>query len=623
MAISYSTFLEMSVTASLMIVAILVFRQIFKRVPRWVFCLMWGIVAIRLVLPVSLESGFSLLPEKEMISSSAVIGMIYDKDVNAQDVLSGRFPSEDTNVPSPDSDGDILNDRQHQSTSDITAPDGDGVILPDSQTTDIDVSSDENNGSYTVKTVLFIVWVMGAVILAGYFAFSAISLKMKLSTATLLYKNIRQSENIKSPFVFGFFSPKIYLPYNIKPSDMPYVLAHETAHISRGDHITKVIAFSLLSLYWFNPLVWIAYVTFCRDVELACDEKVIKTLDTDGRRSYSYALLNCSVKRNSFAGCPVAFGETDVRRRVSGVMKYKKSGIAMIAFALAATVLASLCLMTYPIAQEPDNSGVVNTNDKTENNEQGNIDNINLAFEHTNRGLTVTTTEESPTDGRYTEFLLINGDVSVNFTGNALAEYSPYVYYKVMCGDYEEGAPVIIECGEPVTDGTKIAVNFVTEHTEDTHKEELHLFDPTTMKEYEVLDVGALISDEIVIRETQSYYVFEFFSTKVVISRDYVEANEIDLSGDLDFGSYYRYYPARVGSCTTDRDMVCEMIWREADGDAFARVRTKFYYTDGKYIISSAEIDLVSPNTRLSRCDDIDILNHESSYSQADIIWVS
>ncbi len=621
MAISYSNFLEISITASLMIAAILLFRVIFKRAPRWVFCLMWGVVALRLVLPFSLESRFSLLPEKEVISSSHAIGMIYDKDVTAQDVLSGRFPKEDTEflVPDPNSssigsdsqitapDSDIRNDQVHQGTANITVPDGDGTLSPDTEVTGEDKAPVKDKGlKITFSNVLFAVWVTGAALLAGYFAVSALSLRMRLNTATLLYKNIKQSDNIKSPFVLGLIFPKIYLPYNIDISDVEYVLAHEKAHISRGDHVTKVFAFALLSVYWFNPFVWIAYVMFCRDIELACDEKVIKELDADGRHAYSYALLNCSVKHRSFAGCPVAFGETDVRRRVKGVMGYKKPALSVIALALAACFLASLCLMTYPIAQEIE----IPENIEIENNEQDDIDEIVPVFEHTNRGLTVTATEENPTDGRYSNFRLTSGDKSVDFTGDAHAEYSPYVYYKGMNGTDDPTTPELTGCGV-----SQIIVNFVTEHTEDTHKEEVHLFDARTLKEYEIVDVGAIIADNIKLRETKHYYVFEFFSTKVIMEKYDVEILGIDLSGDLIFDANYRYYPARVGPCTTDKDFVCEMLWQEEDGDVFARVELKFYFSGTKYIISSADLDIVDDSDmRISRCEDMDILNFERYY---------
>ena len=309
MAISQLNFFEMSVTAGLMIAAVLIFRGLFKRAPRWVFCLMWGIVALRLVVPFSIESRLSLLPEKETVFSSSVMGVIYDKDVNAQDVLSEQVPHEDTKTPSPGSDnqiiesgrpitvpgGDILNEQMQTGTEDITAPGENGLVS-------------QISGSYSLKdmlnSALFVTWIVGIVFVMGYFAVSSISLKIKLNTATPLCKNIKQSEYIKSPFVLGIFSPKIYLPYEIDHSDMTYVLAHENAHIKRGDHITKIIAFTILSLHWFNPLVWIAYSAFCRDVELACDEKVVKKLDSDERRAYSTHCLIAVLKPDSLRGVP-------------------------------------------------------------------------------------------------------------------------------------------------------------------------------------------------------------------------------------------------------------------------------------------------------------------------------
>lgn len=379
-----TSFFSMCITASLMILAILLLRIILKRAPRWIFCLMWGMVALRLILPISFESRLSLLPAKDVISPSAVIGILADKDVIAQDVLSGIVSDEDIKNPASDNDntvigegdrvtvpdGDIQHEEIHEGTEDITVPDGNIIFSPDiGGIGDVDLPDapimDGNNHSADSKstvdiiiTSLFAIWCVGMVALIGYFTVSMISLKTKLNTATLLYKNIKQSENIRSPFVLGVFNPTIYLPYKIDTFDMTYVLAHEKAHIHRGDHITKVIAFALLAVYWFNPLVWVAYIMFCRDIELACDEKVIKKFDTDGRRAYSYALLNCSVKHRSFVGCPVAFGETGVKRRVKGVMGYKKPTFSVIALALAACLLASLCFMTYPANEQSNINGM-------------------------------------------------------------------------------------------------------------------------------------------------------------------------------------------------------------------------------------------------------------------------
>ena len=292
-------------------------------------------------------------------------------------------------------------------------------------------------------------------------------------------------------------------------------------------------------------------------------------------------------------------------------MEYKKPAFSMIALSLASATLASLCLMTYPVAQKPVHIEDRDDNFEVENDVQDEINDVNPEFEHTNRGLTVTTTDQSPTDGKYTNFRLIRSDNEyVDFSGNALAEYTPYVYYKVMNGDEDPETPEITSCGE-----SKVIINFVTEHTNDTHKEEVHIFDAKTMKEHNILDVGAEIAENIKIRETQSHYVFEFFSTKVVMSKSDAESRGIDLSGDLIFGSNYRYYLARVGTCTEERDFVCEMLWREADGDAFAKVEVKYYFMGSRYFISSAKLYYVdNPDTRIYRCDDINILNFEKTY---------
>ena len=185
-----------------------------------------------------------------------------------------------------------------------------------------------------------------------YTVISYAKVKRKIGTAVLYKDNIYQSENVVSPFVLGIIKPNIYLPFKMNEKDMEHVVAHEMAHIRRKDHLWKPLGFILLTLHWFNPLMWLGYVLLCRDIELACDEKVIKELDHDARADYSQALLTCSVNRRMIAACPLAFGEVGVKDRVKSVLNYKKPAFWIIIAAVVACVVVAVCFLTNPPAKE-------------------------------------------------------------------------------------------------------------------------------------------------------------------------------------------------------------------------------------------------------------------------------
>lgn len=305
---------NLSVMASLLVLAVLLLRLIFRKAPRWIFCLLWGLVALRLICPVSLESALSLIPSAETIPT----GIAYEA---AQELDSSAFtPDQAMGSVAPEA----------------SAPEGMAVA---------------NSGFNPLRLTLFLasrLWLLGLAAMLVYSAVSFLLLKRRLRTATLLRDNIRQSEQVNSPFVLGFFRPVIFLPYSVSGEDIGHVVAHEQAHIKRRDHWWKPIGFLILSVYWFNPLMWLAYVLFCRDIELACDEKVVANMEKDARRAYSTALLNCSVRRRIITACPLAFGETGVKGRVKNVMNYKKPAFWIVIVALLACAAAAVCFLTVP-----------------------------------------------------------------------------------------------------------------------------------------------------------------------------------------------------------------------------------------------------------------------------------
>ena len=312
---------NLSLTAGWLVLAVVVLRLIFRKAPRWIFCALWGLVALRLICPVSVESVLSLIPSAEPLP---------------QDIIYTAEPYIDSGI-------DVV-DR-------VVNP-----VLMESLGAAETLTS--VNPTQVLSFILSRVWAVGTAVMLAYALVSFLMLKRRVCTATLLQKGVKQSERVVSPFVLGVIRPVIYLPYGISDDDLEHVLAHEQAHIRRKDHWWKPIGFLLLSVYWFNPLMWVAYVLLCRDIEAACDEKVIKGMEKELRRAYSTALLNCSVHRRSIAACPLAFGETGVKSRIKNVMNYKKPAFWTILLAVAAAIIAAVCLLT-----DPADSGEEKPND--------------------------------------------------------------------------------------------------------------------------------------------------------------------------------------------------------------------------------------------------------------------
>ena len=302
--------INMSISASWFVLAVLILRFVLKKAPKWVNVLLWGIVAVRLAFPFSIESAFSLIPSAETISPS---------------IMMDTVPSVQTGVPA-------INNVINPVIGSSLAP------APGASANPLQIWI----------PILSMIWVAGVAILFVYTAVSYWRLRRKVSEAVILRDNIFQSENVASPFVLGIIKPRIYLPFNMNGQDLEHVVAHEQAHIRRRDHWWKPLGFLLLTIHWFNPLMWLAYVLLCRDIELACDEKVIKELDNEQRADYAQALVVCSVNRRMIAACPLAFGEIGVKDRVKSVMNYKKPEFWIIFLAVIACVIVAVCFLTNP-----------------------------------------------------------------------------------------------------------------------------------------------------------------------------------------------------------------------------------------------------------------------------------
>ena len=301
---------NLSFSASFLALAVIAVRLLLKKAPKWVNVLLWGLVAFRLVCPFSVESAMSLIPSAEVVSPEIMMDVTPEIQTGIEAVNSAVNPViTQTFTPDPAASANPLQ-----------------IWIP----------------------ILAVVWIIGMAAMGEYTLFTWLRLRRNVATAIRVNENVYLSDSIPSPFVLGVFRPKIYLPYGMTEQDMYHVIAHERTHIRRRDHWWKPLGFGLLTVHWFNPVLWIAYILLCRDIELACDEKVIKELGMEQRADYSQALLNCSISHRSIAACPIAFGEVGVKERVRNVLRYKKPAFWVIVIALVLCIIVAVCFLTDP-----------------------------------------------------------------------------------------------------------------------------------------------------------------------------------------------------------------------------------------------------------------------------------
>lgn len=302
--------LNISLAASWLILALIVLRLVFRKMPKRVTCALWGLVGIRLLLPVSIKSMFSLIPSVKTIPDDFV--------TTREPVINSGIMSLDYTV--------------NPTVTEVFRP----------------TLADLVNPAYVYAVIAAGVWIAGMIGMAIYAAVSYRKLKKRVATAVPVQEEIKQCEFIETPFILGVRKPAVYVPFQLQSEDSEFVLAHERMHLQRKDHWWKPLGFALLVVYWFNPLVWSAYLLFCRDIEEACDEQVIREMEEEERKAYSNALLRCSVSRRSIAACPLAFGETSVKKRVKGIMKYRKATKAVRIAAILLCAVFVVGFMTDP-----------------------------------------------------------------------------------------------------------------------------------------------------------------------------------------------------------------------------------------------------------------------------------
>ncbi len=308
----FSVILNISIAASWMVLAVIVLRLILKKAPKWIHVALWGLVAVRLLMPFSIESAYSLIPSTETVP---------------QEIF--RYEGEKLSEPV---------------SIDLIA----NPIFVD----DVTVELEQTVERVQTKMIFWTLnWLIGSALMLLYLVFSYFRIFLRIRSAKRFEDNIYTSGSIDSPFVFGIIKPRICLPEAMDAVSMSYVIAHEQAHIRRRDHWWKPLGFLLLTIHWFNPVIWLAYILLCRDIEMACDERVVRDMGEVERADYSEALLECSVKRSMISACPLAFGEVGVKKRIKSVLHYRKPTFWIVILAVIVCIIAAVCFLTNPMSK--------------------------------------------------------------------------------------------------------------------------------------------------------------------------------------------------------------------------------------------------------------------------------
>ncbi len=405
--------LNMSISASFIVLAVLLLRMILKNAPKWIRVVLWGIVAVRLVCPYFVESEISLIPKKEYITQSDIefekssitdssSGNGSSEYLSKDDTLIEGISKDDTsyensNMVSQDLSVDVESNSAEEISKETVSTENysPGYISGDSENSKSEiienppVSESQNNKLLSIAAKI---WAFGLGLMVLYFILSYAKLYSKVKTAVCLKDNIFQSENVYSPFILGFFNPKVYIPFNMPEKEMNFVLSHEKSHLRRMDHWWKPLGYLLLMVHWFNPFIWVAYILLCKDIELACDEKVVKNFNDEQKADYAKALLLCSVGKRNVSACPISFGETDIKGRVASVLKHKKPAVWIIAIGVISCALLVTFFLTDPREETELSENSSSAADESINSEDSNTVSEFEASENTSEE---STTEEN------------------------------------------------------------------------------------------------------------------------------------------------------------------------------------------------------------------------------------
>lgn len=306
--------LNMSISAGWLVLAVVVLRFLLQKAPKYIRCILWGLVALRLICPFTVESVLSLIPSAETLP---------------EEFLYAARPAIDSGI---------------QSFNSVVNPIVSEVLAPEPLAS--------ANPTQILSFIVARLWVIGIAAMLLYALISYLRLRFRVRISLPLQHRVFLCDGIDTPFILGILRPRIYLPSAMDGEQQEFVIAHEQAHLRRKDHWWKPLGFALLAVYWFNPLMWVAYILLCRDIELACDERVIREMDCESKKAYSEALLRCSLPRRSIAACPLAFGEVGIKSRIRAVLHYKKPAFWLIILAFLACVAVSVFFLTDPLSEK-------------------------------------------------------------------------------------------------------------------------------------------------------------------------------------------------------------------------------------------------------------------------------
>lgn len=316
MVSAFAKILSISIAANWMILAVLVLRFLLKKAPRRVICILWAMVAVRMLLPVSLESPVDIIPETTSAIQEAV----------------------DTSLIHPE-----------------TVTFHTGIVTPQEGTSGASIGAGQS------IPVIPLVWSFGVLLMLSYLALRYIKLRRLVREAAWEKENIWICDAVTTPFILGIVRPKIYLPSGLSGTSREYVIAHEKCHLRCKDHWWKPISYLILSVFWFDPLMWIAYFMICKDIEFACDESVIRRYSLSEKKAYSQAILTCSANRKLVLACPIAFGETAVVGRIRNVLNHKKPGFWIMLVSALVLIFCTIGFFTIPVGAQTNDSGLASS----------------------------------------------------------------------------------------------------------------------------------------------------------------------------------------------------------------------------------------------------------------------
>ena len=550
--------LNMSIAASWLILTVCLLRVLMKRAPRWIICALWGLVAIRLICPVAIESEISLIPSIEPIQMEQAQSVVIPSGTSGKDASIGT------------TDG--------QQALNVTIPQGQsGNTFSKSE-----IRADGAKQTFTEWDVAGSVWLIGAGVILAIALIHFIKLKRSLREAVPLRENIWICDAVTSPFILGIGKPRIYLSSSMDEAQMESVIAHENAHIRRFDPLWKMLGYLLLAVYWFNPLSWLAYHFLCKDIELACDEKVVRTLPLQKRQEYCEALLACSTQKHMRLSYPLAFGEVGVKDRVKNVLHYRKPQLWVILVAVVVCAVVCVCFLTNPKEQPKESTEGYNSEDASEAVQQ--------EYEAAKQAITE---QEQKVSGKYTddELKLLAGFYYRIHSGT---DYQP----SVIDVDSENGDSVLLHLYDNMEDhSTTLAWYEIDRKTgkgqetvtfQDVDLTEV-LFFLDLAKSNENFEIPCLYADEdyfiFSVGTTEGsmgvfsgkYYVYNRSRAQIEAEADLTDISQFEVIGQYIYYQKYRVIQSSYGDglyrtdfSLTEEEAISpwlEIIWYDREHD--------------------------------------------------------